>query len=169
MKKLVLGIISVFLTQLIFVAYNWTGDELAADVGRVSEYKIETEPWPVIRTVRPPYPETIALAGEQPQHDETRNVQPVVIATSVKTPPKAERRTTLIKNDVTFKPTVITYSNVPVTFSERPQIAAAPATERIQTLSAQPVTKKKRSLIQKTGSVIKKPFVWIKNLVAKID
>ncbi len=171
MKKLVLGIISVFVTQVFFVAYNWTGDELTADVGRVTEYTIEKEYWPAIRSVRPPYPETMAKAAEI----VIESVKPVVVVApkpeiaSYKPVPKLTKRNYIVKNDIKFEPTVITYSTVPVKFTERPQIASVPETETVKSTSAQAPIKKKRSFLQKTGSVIKKPFVWIKNLVAKMD
>lgn len=169
MKKLVLGIVSVFLTQLVFVAYNWTGDELAADVGRVTEYTIESEPWPVIRSVRPPYPETIARVTETASETPTTVIAPKPELAVYRLARKVAKRNTFKQNELKFAPTVITYSMVPAKFTERPQIASVSATENTKIASAQPLKKQKRSLIQKTGSVIKKPFVWIKNLVAKID
>lgn len=169
MKKLVLGIVSVFLTQLIFVAYNWTGDELAADVGRVSEYRIEPEQWPIIRNIRPPYPETIATVTENVRETPSAFIAPTPKLADHRPAPRVAKRNTFKQNDLRFEPTVITYSTVPVKFTERPQIASVPAMENAKNGSAQPLKKQKRSLIQKTGSVIKKPFVWLKNLVAKND
>ena len=169
MKKLVLGIVSVFLTQLVFVAYNWTGDELAADVGRVSEHTIESEPWPVIRSVRPSYPETIATVAENVSETPSAVIAPKPELAVYRPAPKIAKRNTFKQNELKFAPTVITYSTVPVKFTERPQIASVPNMEHTKNGSAQPLKKQKRSLIQKTGSVIKKPFVWLKNLVAKND
>lgn len=169
MKKLVLGIISVFVTQVFFVAYNWTGDELTADVGRVTEYTIESEPWPVIRFVRPPYPETIATVTEIVREAPSADITPKPELAVYRPAAKVAKRNTFKQNELKFEPNVITYSTVPVKFTERPQIASVPAVENTKNASPQPMKKQKRSLIQKTGSVIKKPFVWIKNLVARID
>ncbi len=169
MKKLVLGIVSVFLTQLIFIAYNWTGDELAADVGRVSEFRIERESWPIIRNVRPPYPETIAEVDETEITSPPVSSAPRPMVVAYKPAPRTTKRNTFVKNELKFEPTVISYSTVPVTFTQRPQIASVPESETEKPTSAQAPVKKKRSLLQKTGSVVKKPFVWLKNLVAKID
>lgn len=169
MKKLVIGIISVFLTQVVFIAYNWTGDELAADVGRVSEHQVEREPWPIIRSVRPPYPETIVDADEPDLTPPAPVITPKVQLASYKPAPKTAKRNTFMRNDLKFEPTVITYSTLPVKFTERPQISGVPEPETVKASSAQPITKKKRTFLQKTGSVIKKPFVWLKDLVARND
>lgn len=166
MKKLVLGIISVFAMQVGFVALNWSGDEFSSDVGRVREFYIDTESWPVIRNARPPYPETTVAAVESISIAAPKTE--TAIAKVAHKPVERKARTNQFNQaDVVFEPKVITYSTVPASFTERP-IVAKSKVEPAVSPQPQPI-KKKRSFLQKTGSVIKKPFVWIKDLVAKLD
>jgi len=172
MKKLVLAIIAVCCAQLAYTAYN------ATEAGRQEFARIVNAP------IVAPFFAGTKVAELEPTPDMAVDLDQNVAVSDADTPRprrtirRKSRKNQFVTYDRTFETTSIVVPKgekyefkQPATDVES-NVASFTATKPKRTvLSAIEPEKRreKRSILDKTGSVIKKPFKWLKDLFAKND
>ncbi|KXJ98822.1 MAG: hypothetical protein UZ17_ACD001002564 [Acidobacteria bacterium OLB17] len=171
MKKLVLGIIAVCCAQLAYTAYN------ATEASRQEFARVVSRP-----IVSPFFPGT-STAELEPSVDEAVDldvdeVRPAAAATMTTDRPNRRRkfrRNQVVTYQHEFETTKIVVPKGEKYVFKAPEpveskVASFTAKKEPRTVvSALDRPVKKRSFLDKTGSVIKKPFRWLKDLFAKND
>lgn len=172
MKKLILAIIAVCCVQLAYTAYN------ATEAGRQEFARVISKPVTVPFFAKPP------VAELAPSEDEAVDLDPEAEFVSVSSEPirrvlprRKFRRNRVVTYDHSFETTSIVVPKGEKYEFKEPDVQetkVAAFTQRKVPNSAPSVegakkVREKRSILDKTGSVIKKPFKWLKNLFAKND
>jgi len=173
MKKLVLAIIAVCCAQLAYTAYN------ATEAGRQEFARALTSP------IAAPFKAKTPVAELDPAADVAVDLDPddVIANTGNEpvrrtTPRRKFRRNQVITYDRDFETTSIVipkgekYEFKEPAIEEESKVASFTEKKPRRTVvsAIEPEKRReKRSILDKTGSVIKKPFKWIKDLFAKND
>ncbi|MBX3281851.1 MAG: hypothetical protein KF756_05170 [Acidobacteria bacterium] len=171
MKKLILAIIAVCCVQLAYTAYN------ATEAGRQELARVISNP------IAPPFAR-MPVADIEPTQDEAVDLdqdEDIVVAETSPTRRVAPRRKFRRNQVLTYVRDFETTSIV-VPKGEKYEFKAPAAEEtkvasfvekkkpRTVVSAVEPRQKReKRTILDKTGSVIKKPFKWLKNIFAKND
>ncbi|HMM81102.1 MAG TPA: hypothetical protein PKC65_13880 [Pyrinomonadaceae bacterium] len=172
MKKLILAIIAVCCVQLAYTAYN------ATEAGRQELAQVISKPVTVPLFGKPP------VAELAPSEDEAIDLDPAAEFANVSSEPirrvlprRKFRRNRVVTYDHNFETTSIVVPKGEKYEFKEPDVQetkVAAFTQRKVPNSAPSVegakkVREKRSILDKTGSVIKKPFKWLKNIFAKND
>lgn len=172
MKKLILAIIAVCCVQLAYTAYN------AREAGRQEFAQVISRPITAPFFARPP------VAELTPSEDEAVDLEPEAEFGDVSServrrtlPRRKFHRNRVVTYDQNFETTSII-----VPKGEKYEFKAPDVQEtKVAAFTARKVSnsvpsviepekrRQKRSILDKTGSVLKKPFKWLKNLFAKND
>lgn len=172
MKKLVLAIIAVCCAQLAYTAYN------ATEAGRQEFARIVNAP------IVAPFFAGTKVAELDPTADVAVDLDRYAAGSDADTPrprrtvPRRKfRKNQFVTYDRRFETTsIVVPKGEKYEFkqpaAEESNVAAFTATKPKRTVvsAVEPEKRRgKRSILDKTGSVIKKPFKWLKDLFAKND
>lgn len=170
MKKLILAIIAVCCAQLAYTAYN------ATEAGRQEFARVVTTP------IAAPFSAKTTVAELDPAADlavdldpnqDIADADPAPVRRAI--PRRKFRRNQVVTYDRDFETTSIVvpkgkkfeFKESSIEESKVASFTAKKTPQRVD-LAAEPENRReKRSILDKTGSVIKKPFKWLKDLFAK--
>ncbi|HQZ82463.1 MAG TPA: hypothetical protein PLR83_04520 [Pyrinomonadaceae bacterium] len=172
MKRLVLAIVAVCCAQLAYTAYN------ATEAGRQEFARVVTTPIAApfyTRTTIAELDPTADVAVDLDPDEATENVDVEPVRRTI--PRRKFRKNQVVTFDGNFETTSIVIPKgekyefkEPVAKESKVASFTAKKTNRTVVSAVEPEKRReKRSILDKTGSVIKKPFKWLKELFAKND
>jgi len=170
MKKLVLAIIAVCCAQLAYTAYN------ATEAGRQEFARVITTPIAApfsAKTTVADLDSTADLAVDLDPSEDISDADPAPIRRVI--PRRKFRRNQVVTYDRDFGTTSIVipkgekyeFKESSIEESKVASFTEKKTPRRVDFAVEPEKRREKRSILDKTGSVIKKPFKWLKDLFAK--